>query len=335
MIFTPPRRRRRYGWWLIVIALAFIGLALLTGGLRTETRRLTEFFDESRTLAMESDLVADDFRQLIRTELQTVTRDDFDVLMDRLEGLMIANAAALAEVETPDTAFAAGELLSLAFDSWSVGLGDFRTSVIAVTDNPAGTAPVDNLAAAIVQLRVGDLLYARFLDRANELKSGLDVAIGEFPIVAFVTTEPALLNGDLLARTIRGSTDMGVRRDVSILQVVFDPVPTGGEGAEGEIIFPATDRMQFSAVIGNQGNVDEKAVVITATFQSAEGAVLATEDASPIDLSPGENVSVLFGAQNVSPGDEYTLTFTLTVVEDDLNTDDNTWEAQLRVNPLG
>ena len=67
-MFTPRRRRRRYGWWVIAALAVFVGLALLTGGIRTETRQLTEFFDESRTLTMDSDQIANDFRTLIRTE---------------------------------------------------------------------------------------------------------------------------------------------------------------------------------------------------------------------------------------------------------------------------
>lgn len=334
-MFAPPRRRRRYGWWLLAIATAFVGLALLTGGIRTETRQITEFFDESRILVLESDQISEDFRTLIRAELQTVTRDDFDLLMDRLEGLMMENAATLELVNRPDSAFAPGELLSLAFDSWATGLGDFRTSVIAVTDDPAGNNPVDQLAAAIVQLRVGDLLYARFLDGANELIAGLDVTIGDFPVVAFVTTEPALLNGDLLARTIRGSADMGIRHDLSILQVVFDPLSTGGAGSDGELIFPATDRMAFSAVISNQGNVDEKARVLSVTFQSEEGEVLTSADSELLDLAPGDTRSIPFDAVEVAPGNEYTLTFTLTLPEADLSPENNTWGAQLRINPLG
>ena len=335
MFSGPPRRRSRYGWWLVVLAIAFVGLALLTGGIRTETRELTAFFDESRTLALDSDQVADDFRNLIRNDLQNVTREDFEVLMERLEGLMTTNAEAVREIGRPDSAFAASELLTLAFDSWSTGLDDFRGAVIAVTDNPASNNPVDQLAAAIVQLRVGDLLYAKFLDRGNELISGLDVTIGEFPIVAFVTTEPALLNGDLLARTIRGSTDMGVRQDLSILQVVFDPLPTGGEGVDGEVIFPASDRLAFSAVISNQGNVDEKGITVSVTFQSEEGAVLITTESELLDLAPGETDSILFDAVEVTPGNEYTLTFTLTLAENDLTPEDNTWDAVLRINPLG
>ena len=334
-MFGPPRKRRRYGWWIVLIAGAVVGLALLTGSLRTETRQLTEFFDESRTLAMSSNQVASDFRHLITAELADVTRDDFDVLMDRLEGLMVENAEALAAVASPDSAIAADQLLGLAFDSWSDGLDDFRSGVFAVTDDPVGHSAVDSLAAAIVQLRVGDLLYARFLDRANELTADLDVTIGEFPVVAFVTTEPALLNADLLARSIRNSTDMGERHDVAILQIVFDPVATGGEGADGEIIFPATDRISYGAVVGNQGNVDEKGLVITITFQSEAGAVLVAEDSAPIDLAAGENRYVPFSAQNVTAGDEYTVTFTLTVVEEDLNVDDNVWESPIRINAQG
>lgn len=334
-MFSPQRRRRRYGWWLLLLAVAFVTLALLTGGIRTETRALTAFFDESRTLALESDQIAADFRSLIREDLDTTTREDFDVLMDRLELLMLENSAQLATVDRPDSAFASGELLSLAFDSWATGLADFRGSVIAVTDDPAGMAPVDNLAAAIVQLRVGDLLYARFLDRANDHTADLDVTIGEFPIVAFVTTEPALLNGDLLARTIRGSTEMGIRHDLAILSVNFDPVPTGGAGPDRELIFPAGDRLVFSAIVSNQGNVDEKAVIVSMTFQSEIGAVLAGEESEPLDLAPGENRSVTFSGVDVSPGSQYTLVFTMTLADDELTPDNNSWDAQVRINPIG
>ena len=116
-MFSPPRRRRRYGWWLVILVVAFVGLALLTGGIRTETRELTAFFDESRTLALDSDQVADDFRNLIRNDLQNVTREDFEVLMERLEDIMATNAEAVRAIDRPDSAFAAGELLTLAFDS--------------------------------------------------------------------------------------------------------------------------------------------------------------------------------------------------------------------------
>jgi hypothetical protein len=334
-MFSPERRRRRYGWWLLLLAAGFVVLALLTGGIRTDNRQLTEFFDESRTLAMDSDQISADFRSLIRAELATTSREDFEILMERLEGLMTDNSAALKQVTRPDSAFASGELLSLAFDSWGTGLADFHGAVIEVTDDPAGHSPVDQLAAAIVQLRVGDLLYARFLDSANDLKLGLDVAIGDFPVVAFVTTEPALLNGDLLSRTIRGSTEMGVRQDLSILQVVFDPIPTGGEGDDGELIFPATGSMAFSVVISNQGNVDEKAVLVSMTFQSEEGAVLANADSALLDLAPNDTNSVTFPVVEVLPGSEYTLVFTVTLANNDLTPDNNSWDAQLRINSPG
>ena len=42
-MFAPPRRKRRYGWWLVAIAIAVVGLALLTGGAADrETRQLAE-----------------------------------------------------------------------------------------------------------------------------------------------------------------------------------------------------------------------------------------------------------------------------------------------------
>ena len=164
---------------------------------------------------------------------------------------------------------------------------------------------------------------------------GLDVTIGEFPSIAFISDQRALLNGERLARAVRNSTEMGVRRDVVILQVVFEPLPAGGLGEDGEIIFPATDRLQFSAVIGNRGNVDQKDLRVTANIRSESGEALTTADSRNVDLAPGEIGSVIFALVSVEPGTEYLLTFNLTMVEDELNREDNVWESEIRINPPG
>ena len=329
------RRRRSLWWWLIPIAVVVASTALLVNSRGTETRRETAFFDATRSLSQEVDQVAAGFRRMVGNELRTITRDDFEVLMDRLESQMAQHANGLKEVETPDSARAPREMLDLAFDSWAAGLVEFRTAITEATDDPTSTVPVDRLGGAIVQLRVGDLIYARFLDRASAMIEELDVDISKFPAVAFIGDQRALLNGERLARAVRSSTEMGVRRDVAILQVVFEPLPAGGLGEDGEIIFPATDRLDFSAVIGNRGNVDQKGLKVTASIRSESGELLTSSNSSAVDLASGEIGSVAFPLETVEPGTEYVLTFNLTVVEDELNMDDNVWESEIRINPPG
>ena len=321
-------------WWLLaLILLAAAVTALLVNGQRTETRRLTAFFDSARALTQEADQVAGGFSRLVSAELRTIGRDDFEVLMERLASQMALHAEGLEETESPDSAGAVRDMLDLAFDSWAAGLADFRTSIIEVADQPVGAAPVERLGGAIVQLRVGDLIYAGFLARAGAMIEGLDVAVSEFPDISFISRQPALMNGEGLARTVRNSTQMGVRRDIGILQVVFEPLPTGGLGQDGEIILPATDRLQFSAVVGNRGNVAQKGLTVSASLRSTSGQTLSTQDSDALDLAPGEIGSVIFGVLPVDPGAEYLLTFDLTMVEDDPNIEDNSWESEIRINP--
>ena len=301
----------------------------------TETRREAAFFDATRTLAQEVDQVAAGYRRLVTTELRDITRDDFEALMDRLSKQMEQHAAGLKEVDAPGSAQAAREMLDVAFESWADGLDEFRVAVTEVVDEPTSSAPVARLGGAIVQLRVGDLMYGRFLDAANALILDSDVRLGEVPPIVFISDHRVLLDAAGLARTIRSSTQMGVRRDVVVLQVVFEPLASGGLGEDGERIFPVTDQLQFSAVIGNRGNVDQKGLIVTARIISEAGDVLTTIDSHTLDLAPGDVGSVLFPPTAVDPGAEYLLRFSLTVLEDEVNTQDNEWESQIRINPPG
>lgn len=330
-----PRGRRRAVWWwsLAVVLTAAAVTALLVNGQRTETRRLTAFFDGSRTLALEADQAAEGFSRLISTELRTVRRDDFVVLMDRLASQMFLQAAGLDEMEAPDSAAAVREMLDLAFDSWQTGLAEFQIAIIEVADQPTSTAPVERLGGAVVQLRVGDLIYAGFLERAAMMIEDLDVTISEFPAISFISHQRALMNAEGLARAIRSSTEMGIRRDVAILQVVFEPLPTGGVGEEGEIILPAVDQLRFSAVIGNRGNIAQKGLTVSVSLRDVSGQALSTQDSGLLDLAPGEIGTVTFDVEAVEPSAEYLLAFNLTVVEDDLDIEDNVWESEIRINP--
>ena len=336
--YRPPnsfgRRRRRVWWWLALILLIIIGGAVLVNSRGVVVRQETAFFDSARIATQEVEQIAAGFRRLVSTELRTINRDDFDVLMDRLSAEMADQAEQFRSVAAPESAFAAREMLDLAFASWAAGLVEFRVAVTAVTDDPTGSVPVDQLGGAIGRIRVGDLVYARFLARATGMLEELGV-VNEIPAVSFIVDQRPLLNGERLARTIRSSTDMGVRRDVTILQVVFEPLPAGGLGDDGEILFPATERLQFSTVIGNRGNVDQKGLIVNASIRSEAGESLTTVDSHGLDLAPGEIGSVLFGTELVEPGAEYLLTFKLTVVEDDLNPEDNVWESRIRINPPG
>ena len=329
------RRRRSAWWWFLLVVLLVAAAALVVNSREAEIRREAAFFDETRTLAQEVNQVAAGYRRLVTTELRGINRGDFEALMDRLGKQMAQHSSELKEVDAPGSARAAREMLDIAFESWASGLDEFRVAVTEVVDEPTGTAPVARLGGAIVQLRVGDLMYARYLDAANAIIEESDVSLSEVPPIVFISDHRVLLDAAGLARTIRSSTQMGVRRDVVILQVVFEPLASGGLGEDGERIFPVTDQLQFSAVIGNRGNVDQKGLIVRAVIISEAGEVLTTIDSHTLDLAPGDVGSVLFPPTSVDPGAEYLLRFSLTVLEDEVDTQDNVWESQIRINPPG
>lgn len=334
-MYGPRRRRFSAWWWLVPVTVVVVVVSLLVSNRGIEARRETAFLDASRAVANEVAQVAAGFTRLVGDELLTVTRPDFDALMTRLGSQMIQHSSELAEVDAPESAQVAREMLGLALESWSVGVDEFRTAVAGAADNPAGTDPVDQLGGALAQLRVGDLLYSRFLERADAMAEESDVAIGMFPLITFVGDRRDLSSGERLARTVRDNAEIGIRRDVAILQIVFEPLPSGGVGDEGEIIFPATERLWFSAVIRNLGSVDQKGLTVTVEARSASGEVIGIEQSAPVDLAPEETGTVEFEPAAVQPGAEYLLTFDLVQVDDEVNLDDNVWESSIRINPPG
>lgn len=334
-MYGPRRRRLSAWWWLAAATVLIVAIALLVNNLGMRARREAAFLDDARTLTNEVTQVAAGFDRLAGGELLTVTRPDFEALMTRLGSRMDLHLADLAEVDTPESAQVAGEMLGLAFRSWSIGIDMFSAAVGGIADDPVSSAPVDELGEAIVRLRIGDLLYSRFLERTGPLVAESDVEIGGFPAIAFIDERRDLSSVTSLARSIRDNAEIGVRRDVAILQIVFEPLPSGGVGEGGEIVFPATELLWYSAVIRNLGSVEQLGVQVTAEIRSASGDLGAVDVSEPVDLAPEETGTVAFSPVAVRPGAGYTLSFNLSEVEYEINLDDNVWASPIRINSPG
>ncbi len=334
-MYGPRRRRFRSWWWLAPVAVLLVGTAVLVNSLGTRARQEAAFLDATRTLSNEVAQLAAGFDRLVGPDLLTVSRPDFEALMIRLLEQMNSHRGELVDVDTPVSAEVASELLGLALESWSAGLDGFRSAIASIADDQDSPEPVDRLGGAIVLLRMGDLLYGRFLDRAAEMVEEADVAIGDYPSFVFVGEGRDLSSGIGLARIIRDNAEIGIRRDVAILQIVFEPLPSGGIGSEGEIIFPATELLWFSAVIRNSGSVDQEGLRVTVDVRSSTGEVGAIDVSDPIDLRAGETGTVEFPPFAVLPGAGYDVSFDLSQVADEVELDNNIWESAIRINPAG
>lgn len=321
-------------WWLIPIAV-IIGLAVLAGTLRSETRELVAYFDTVGPLLEGQEAMSDTFGALVREDFQTIEREDFATLVGAMETDIRSAQAELDAFPTPDRAVAANALLLEALDAWISGLEAFETGVLAAADDPISPLPIDQLSQAIIQLRVGDSVYSRFLDRSTELRTDLDVEIGDFPVIAYAENEPALTSGEFVARFVRTASSLGVRSDVAILSVVFDPPATGGTTTDGADIFPETESILLQATVSNVGNQDEKGIVLRMTLLSAAGALVSELNSEQVDLPAGEATSLSFGPLAVVPGQRYRLFLDLEATPEEVLLDNNGIEMPFVVSSPG
>lgn len=314
---------------------ALVGLSLLAGSLRTETREVVAYLDEAHIVVDDARQQSDAYQALMVNDLAVLERAEFDVLMQTIETKITEDRARMEPIMVPDSAVAAADMLELALESWQRGLDGVQRAILAVVDSPDGIEPVDQLNTALLDLQLGDLLYAMFMERANELHTGLDVTMAEFAPVAFVADEPVLRNAGLIARAVRQSTILGSRRDLAILSPFFVPSRTGGQTASGADILPATDSLSFGVVISNLGNQIEKGVVVEMRFVDGDGAVLISSTSQTVDLEPGEGTSVVFDPAEVSPGRDYEVQWSIPLSADDIDAANNSLTARIAIGANG
>jgi hypothetical protein len=328
---APLRRRRRVPWWVLPVIIV-IGLALLAGTLRSETREVVLYIDTAQPLMVEQAAIAESFESLVRRDLATIEREDFSTLISRAETSLRDANAELEALDPPDSAAVADELLRLALTSWESGMNDFGLGILEAADEPTSPMPLDRLNEGILDLRLGDAAYELFLAESMELINEVDVDVGEFPAVSFAAGEPTLSSAESLATFVRTSSQLGIRSDVAITSVVFDPPDSGGQTPDGAEIFPVTESLLLQATVSNAGNQAEKGLVLTVTLLDSVGDLIATEQSEQLDLQAGESASVTFTALPVVPGQRYLLLLDLTPTPTELLLDDNRREIDLVIS---
>jgi len=334
-VYSSRSRRRRPGLWILLGLAVIVGLSVLAGNLVTETRGLVAYLDEAHIVVDDARQQADAYEALMVNELAVLERSEFDVLMQTIETAISDDIERLEPLEVPDAAVAAADMLDLAMASWESGLDGVQRAILDVVDDPDGIEPVDQLGTALLDLQLGDLLYARFMQRANELAVDLDVSISDFAAVAFVADEPVLRNAEVIARAVRQSTILGSRRDLAILSGFFVPSRTGGQTSNGADILPATDVLSFGVVVSNVGNQVEKGIVVDMRFLDADGAVVVSSTSQTVDLEPGEATTVVFDPVEVSPGRNYELQWSIPLSAEDIDADNNSMNAQIAIGANG
>lgn len=330
---TYPRRRRRRGALLALVLVSIIAVVLIAAGsLRSEARALVAYLEEARAVALDHSDESNDFKDQVISNLQSLDRDRLATLMTRMVETAANAGARLGSAEAPAVAAGAEATLSLAVESWETGLGGFESALLEVVDDPDNAVAIGQLADTLVDLEVGDRAYARFLEQADELRNEADVEIGEFPEVGYLSVAlSSLTYAERLAGVASRSADLTLSRDLAIATVRLDPEETGGV-TDGAPILPNTETLLIQVVVVNQGNRDEEGVAVALLLQDGEGTVREERSEDLGELAAGGSVTVEFADLPVTVGEKLVATISITLVDGEVDTDNNRREVPFFVN---
>ncbi len=335
MFPQDPRRRRRRRRYLVPLAVtALLLIAWGATSLRSDDRTRAGFFDALVQHAETQSATAVGFQQL----LATLSSVDRDLVSDRIAELreeLTASTEQLDQEEVPEGAEAASALFDLALEEWDAGLAAFDTSLLAVADDPESEEAVEGLAGSIQRIAVGDLLYRRFLEESEGLRSNLDVAIAStYPEVSFIPERFAGTSAAAsIAGTVRANPSLDLNPDIDINQVSFEPEAV--LNTDDQLVVTATDEVTVSVVVANVGNVPRRGGQLRVRLEDGDGDVAENMSAEYPELDARASTSVTFDPMPVEPGTGYVLVITLVAGDGEQNLENNVEEVPFSVNAAG
>ena len=128
----------------------------------------------------------------------------------------------------------------------------------------------------------------------------------------------------MLASAVRGAVDVAAFHDVRIGQIELDPDFTGGDH-DGVGVLPFVDVVYVRIVVSNTGNLPEvDLTVVVRVTTVADGTSVFSEQTTVPALDPGASRTVEFFGIPVVEGITHEVLAIVTVVSDDIDTENNT-----------
>ena len=321
----PPRRRKRRGrLYALAAATLLIAIAFGFTNLRSDRADLREFVDLAKVSSLEQEALAAQFRDFLTFEIQGADRDRISALFSGIEASIGAALDDLALLEVPATGANSEALFNEAYEAWLAGSTALERGLLAAADEPANPIPIIDIDNALTEVRVGDRLYERFLLSVSDLRTEVEMDIGVFPVVAYAPRSGLVLSGEMLASAVRGAVDVAAFHDVRIGQIELDPDFAGGDG-EGVGVLPFTDAVDVRVVVSNTGNLPEADLTVVLRVTTvADGTGVFSEQTTILSLDPGASRTVEFLGVPVVEGITHEVLAIVTVVSDDIDTENNT-----------
>lgn len=328
------RRRRRLR---PIGALAIVGLillALLIGGALKIGSSSTTFWrsvDQSyataaRAVVNQSNRTGTQLTELL-ADMASRTRQGLEAQLDTLVRTSQSTAQAAADLRPPTPPSGVGTLVANAFTGRATALARFRAVIdglLSMAPLPVAGAPgsqtgdiasLSSAAATTALGQVGAQLIAA--DRTYQTaRHRLPTDPGDAHLPASVWVLHAGSWDDASASAMVGAL-LGAPHLQAVHQVVLltqalqltpAPVPQGATALPaGTSVVPPTHALHITAVVANQGNVDDPHVQVTAEVQPTGKGSLARRSHT-IALAAGSSSAVQLAPLPVVPGRNYSVT---------------------------
>ncbi len=328
MIFDPPRRRKtlaRFLWPALIVLVATLGLVVSAVG---EERRLElEYLDQVRDQAARLSTASVGLRD-VASRLTEVDRIEFLAVIETLKTEIDGGLSFVAEEPPVETLTPIRALYQQALEAWETGVTGFSAAVLTAADSPGNLTVVDQMAAALAEIRAGDRLYRNLVAALED--GDLPDPVAPMPEVVVSPGQGVLVTLSVILIDAARSPDarLALRPGLAVSQIVSEPMweidPTD------QAVVPATESIVFSVVVSNIGNVASDPATLVLTLTGGPNQIRLEAPIST--LRPKQQVTIDFESLSVRPGEVYEVVANLVLTGDDFNTTDNQLRVQFTIN---
>ena len=325
MAYPPYRsaRRSKARRWLMIVfsVIVIIALIAVVASRQTEQKSTTGFFTASEEASGISEVSSVAFGEALAS-IGVVTRQE---LTRRLSTVVeaAAEADALMDVDVPSSLGSTYGTFVTATASWLGGAAKAERVILGIMDGEIVDTAVQDLQAALDQLRVGDAAYVQFTKTLVGVSDDADIP--EFLPIAYVApveSDPLRFNATNLVLRIQSAYSLAPHRDVSVSGMT-DPEPVGDRA--GVPIIPYSERIGINSLVTNEGNEDEESIRVDLEVLEVNADVLVTRSEVIDGLAAGASTTVLFDDLEITAGGLYQAKLTVTVAGD-INAENDVWE---------
>ena len=329
VILDPPRPKRRvmgrFIWPAVITAAVVIAFAVSGAG--RDTRSELEYLDQVHEQAISLSIGGDALRSVV-SRLSTVDRIEFVTAIDSLRADIELGLETVDSGPPADTLVAANALYRQALQTWHAGLSGFSSGILFAADDRFDQLVADDIADALADLRAGDELYRALVAELG----GEDVpsTMAPMPKLVLMPGEGGLagLASIYVASARLPSSSLNLRAGLAVSQIVFEPEWV--IDPSGQAVLPATDKVVFSVVISNAGNVVSFPERLTLTVTGGPDDVELFANLET--LQPREQTTVRFEPVPVESGLVYEVVAELSVTDTDSSFEDNKIAVVFAVN---